>query len=54
MIHSLLEYSGVIIDGSPDIHIKRLENIQRQAALACTGAYRHTNHEKLLGWPSLK
>ena len=48
MIRPLLEYDDVIFDGSADIHLKKLEDVQRQAALACTGAYRHTKHVILL------
>jgi exonuclease III len=56
MIRPLLEYGDVIFDGTADIHLKKLEDVQRQAALACTGAYRHTKHDILLdelGWPPL-
>jgi hypothetical protein len=56
MILPIMEYGDIIYDGSADLHLKRLENIQRKAALSCTGAYRHTNHERLLeelGWPTL-
>ena len=56
MIRPILEYGNIIYDGSPDTVTSRLENTQRQAALTCTGAYRHTNHETLLNelaWPSL-
>ena len=56
MIRPLLEYADIIFDGSSDTILKRLEDTQRQAALACTGAYRHTSHNKLLselGWPPL-
>jgi hypothetical protein len=56
MILPIMEYGDIIYDGSADLHLKRLENIQRKAALSCTGAYRHTNHERLLeelGWPLL-
>jgi hypothetical protein len=56
MIRPILEYGNIIYDGSPENSIKRLENIQRQAALACTGAYKHTNHTVLLkelSWPPL-
>jgi hypothetical protein len=56
MIRPILEYGNIIYDGSPDTSLDRLENVQRQAALACTGAYRHTNHETLLddlSWPPL-
>ena len=51
-----MEYGDVIYDGSADTHLDRLEKIQRQAALCCTGAYKHTNHVTLLhelGWPPL-
>ena len=56
MILPIMEYGDIIYDGSADIHLKRLENIQRKAAISCTGAYRHTSHERLLeelGWPPL-
>ena len=60
MIRPILEYGDVIFDNifdnSYNIYTKRLENVQRQAALTCTGAYKHTKHEKLLeelGWPPL-
>jgi hypothetical protein len=56
MIRPILEYGNIIYDGSSDTVTRRLEHVQRQAALACTGAYRHTNHETLLdelSWPSL-
>ena len=56
MIRPILEYAGVIFDGSADKYLDRLEAVQRQAALSCTGAYRHTSHERLLeelGWPPL-
>ena len=56
MIRPLLEYADIIYDGSADNQLKRLEDTQRQAALTCTGAYKHTNHNRLLeelGWPPL-
>jgi hypothetical protein len=56
MIRPIIEYAGVVFDGCADTHGNRLENIQRQAALACTSAYKHTKHEDLLqelGWPPL-
>jgi hypothetical protein len=56
MIRPLLEYGNVIYDGSAEIHTKRLENVQTQAALTCTGAYKHIKHDNLLeelGWPPL-
>jgi hypothetical protein len=57
MIRPILEYANVIYDGSADTHTQRVESTQRQAALACTGAYKHTHHVKLLeelGWPLLE
>jgi hypothetical protein len=56
MVRPLLEYADVIFDGSADNQLQRLENTQRQAAITCTGAYKHTSHTKLLkelGWPPL-
>jgi hypothetical protein len=56
MIRPLLEYADIIFDGSSDTDLDRLENTQRQAALTCTAAYKHTSHAKLLeelGWPPL-
>jgi hypothetical protein len=56
MIRPILEYGNIIYDGSAEKSISRLENIQRQAAIACTGAYKHTNHSillKELSWPPL-
>ena len=57
MILPIMEYADIIFDGSADICTKRLEDTQHQAALACTGAYKHTSHAKLLeelGWPTLQ
>ena len=57
MIRPLLEYADVIFDGCSDSDAQRLESTQRQAALACTGAYKHTSHTKLLqelGWTDLE
>ena len=56
MVLPIMEYGDVIYDGSADSHLDRLEKVQRQAALCCTGAYKHTNHATLLhelGWPPL-
>jgi hypothetical protein len=56
MIRPIMEYADVIFDGSSDTSLKRLEDTQRQAALACTGAYKHTRHDNLLeelGWSPL-
>ena len=56
MIRPILEYGDIIFDGCTDTSAKRLENVQRQAALTCMGAFRHTKHVNLLeelGWPPL-
>jgi hypothetical protein len=56
MIRPILEYGDIIFDGCSDTSAKRLENVQRQAGLTCTGAFRHTRHTSLLeelGWPPL-
>ena len=56
MIRPLLEYADVIFDGCSDTDAQRLESTQCQAALVCTGAYKHTSHIKLLqelGWTPL-
>jgi hypothetical protein len=56
MIRPIMEYADIVFDGSSDINLKRLEDTQRQAALACTSAYKHTRHEDLLeelGWSPL-
>ena len=56
MIHPILEYGDVIYDNASLSIGQSLENIQRQAAIACTGAYRHTKHKTLLsevGWETL-
>lgn len=57
MIRPILEYGGVIIDNLADNLIDKLESTQRSAALACTGAYRHTDKDKLIkevGWEPLQ
>ena len=51
-----MEYGDVIFDGSPKKITDSLEQVQRQAGLACTGAYMHTSHKTLLeelGWDTL-
>jgi hypothetical protein len=56
MIRPLLEYGDIIFDGSSENQLQKLENVQRKAALTCTGAYKHTKHDILLdelGWPPL-
>jgi hypothetical protein len=57
MARPILEYGGLLFDGSPDKHLQLLDKIQREAALVCTGAYRHkktTELMKELGWESLE
>jgi hypothetical protein len=52
----MIEYCHVIYNNISIQHSRRLENLQRKAAIACTGAYVNTSHEKLLhelGWPTL-
>jgi hypothetical protein len=48
MIRPIMEYADIIYDGSADKHLDKLEDTQRQAALACTGAYKHTKQANLL------
>jgi hypothetical protein len=51
-----VEYGGMIFDGSPKYQTTHLDKVQREAALVCTGAYRHTKNTHLmeeLGWDSL-
>jgi hypothetical protein len=57
MVRPILEYGGILFDGSPDYHLEKLDKVQREAALVCTGAYKHTKNTMLmdeLGWDSLK
>ena len=56
MIRPILEYGNILLDGSPLAHTDHLDKIQREAALVCTGAYKHTRNKNLmeeLGWDSL-
>ena len=56
MIRPILEYGDVLYNSMPLSTGRLLENIQRQAAIICSGAYRHTSYEKLLlelGWEAL-
>ena len=48
MILPLLEYGDILYNNTTQQISQTLENIQRQAALICTGAYRHTKHNTLL------
>jgi hypothetical protein len=50
MVRPILEYGGVLFDGSPDIHLKH-------TGLVCTGVYKHTKTTRLmdeLGWDTLE
>ncbi len=56
LIRPILEYGCVIFDGMTENLSNRLENIQRQAGLVCTGAFRNTSTHALLhetGWDTL-
>ena len=46
MVRPVIEYGGVLFDGSPDIHLKKLDGVQREAALVCTGAYINIQRQK--------
>lgn len=57
MIRPVIDYSDVLFPQLPVGLCKRLENIQRQAALICTAAYKRTPQLLLLrelGWEELK
>jgi hypothetical protein len=47
-IRPKLEYADAIFDSCSEAKSKQLENVQRQAALVCSQAYRHTSHRLLL------
>ena len=56
-IRPILEYASVIIDGCSETVTKKLEQVQRKAALAVTGGYACTSNNKLLkelGWDLLE
>ena len=56
MILPIIEYGDVIYDNLTKKQSNDLEQVQRQAALACSGGYRHTKYESLLieiGWAPL-
>jgi hypothetical protein len=56
MIRPIIEYSDIVYDNLTINQSDQLENIQRRAAIICTGAYRHTDHRSLLhelGWERL-
>ena len=56
VIRSVLDYADVVYSGLSDTLAKKLEGVQRSAALVCTGAFRNTSHVLLLselGWDEL-
>ena len=56
-IRPKLEYASILFDSCSKILSDKLESVQRQAALTCSGAYRRTKHVSLLdemGWESLE
>lgn len=57
LVRPILEYGNIVYSNIP-IHLsKKLEQVQRAAALLCTGAYRRTSYDKLLvelGWETLE
>ncbi len=57
MVLPIIEYGDVIYDNCTVRNALDLENVQRRAALVCTGAYRHTSNDALLaelGWQPLR
>ena len=57
MIRPILEYADIIFDNCSNYLSNMLEAVQRRAAIICTGAYRHTEHQTLLaelGWDTLQ
>lgn len=57
MVLPLIEYCDVIYDNCTLRQSLDIENVQRRAALVCTGAYRHTSNDALLAelsWQPLR
>ena len=57
LILPVLEYANVLYDNCSVYLKQRLESIQRQAAIMCTGAFVNTGYTRLLnelGWASLE
>jgi len=48
MIRPVIEYGDIIYDNTTLKNKLRLDNLQRKAAIICTGAYRHTETRSLL------
>ena len=56
IIRPLLDYGDVLYDVCPTNNSKVLDDIERQAALVCTGAFRNSSTDRLLaelGWELL-
>jgi hypothetical protein len=57
MIRPIIEYGDIVYDNLTISQSEKLEQLQRRAALICTGGYKHTEHRVLLnelGWDTLK
>ena len=48
MIHPILEYGNVLYNNAPKKLLRLVDQVQRRAALICTGAYRHTESTILM------
>jgi len=48
MIRPIIEYGDIIYDNTSLKNKLKLDNLQRRAAIICTGAYRHTETQSLL------
>ena len=56
MVRPILEYANILYNNCTLSIDRNIESVQRRAALICTGAYKHTEHKKLLaelGWHRL-
>ena len=56
MVRPILEYGDIIYDNCPVKTSITVERVQRRAAIICTGAYRHTENQRLLqdlGWEAM-
>ena len=56
MVRPILEYGDIIYDNCPVKTSITVERVQRRAAIICTGAYRHTETQRLLqdlGWEAM-
>jgi len=57
LVRPIIEYGNVVYDNLSQDLSKKLEHIQRDAALLCTGAYRRSGTDKLIeeiGWETLE